>query len=180
MGLPEDDFKRRKNETNETIIYAWTFLKEKYKFPIKLYTETGSHLIDNQYELFKFLRSSESHKTFNLPVVELSALANLLGGTLNVLNTKTNVPDSSEQWGWNSYYPFAPHLTKEIGEFHTKQTLYYITEDFLHFYLICTSSGLKVPPPYPGRGICTGLPRIKSYLKQPKQVQTFMEEEGSG
>ena len=75
LGLPEDDFKRRKNETNETIIYAWTFLKEKYKFPIKLYTETGSHLIDNQYELFKFLRSSESPKTFNLPVVELSSLA---------------------------------------------------------------------------------------------------------
>ena len=64
-------------------------LKEKYKFPIKLYTETDANVIDNQYELLKFLGSSESPKTFNLPVVELSALANLLGGALNVLYTMT-------------------------------------------------------------------------------------------
>ena len=75
-------------EIHETIVNEiWPFVREYYKFPLQLYTETGSSvLLDNQYDLFKFLRSTESMQAYNVQLVEILALCNLMGAKLNVLH----------------------------------------------------------------------------------------------
>ena len=151
LGLSENDFWRIKMEIHETIVNEiWPFVREYYKFPLQLYTETGSSvLLDNQYDLFKFLRSTESMQAYNVQLVEILALCNLMGAKLNVLHGKPlpGVLETESCWGWHSYYPPAQHLIKETGRFNCKKTLYYATEDNIHMYLLCTSSGVDVPPP---------------------------------
>jgi uncharacterized membrane protein YkgB len=47
-------------EIHETIVNIFTFVREHYKFPLKLNTENGVVVFDHQYELFKYLWSPES------------------------------------------------------------------------------------------------------------------------
>ena len=153
MELLEDNFWRIKMEIHETIVDAFIHFSEHYKFPIKLNTENGVIDIDGQYSLFKYLRSPDSMKLYNIPLVEMKAIGNMIGASVHVLHQRVDesIYDFDKRWEWDTLDVVAPHLINNKRRFYTGKDLYFITEDNIHFYLLSTSHPTPVLQPEPNR-----------------------------
>ena len=142
LGLCEEHFWRIKIEIHEKIISAFSFFEESYEFPIELHTETGTVCFNNSNELLQFLRSPASMQLYNFPLVELLALANIIGASVHVLHLRVaeSVMDLDNRWEWSSHPPIAPHTIDTNGRYYTNKDLYFITEDNVNHYLLSESS----------------------------------------
>ena len=151
MGLLEDDFWRIKMEIHETIVKDFIFFCEPYKFPIKLNTENGVIDIDGQYSLFNYLRSPDSMKLYNIPLVEMKAIGIMIGASVHVLHQRKDesIYDFDKRWEWDTIDVVAPHLINKKRRFYTGKDIYLITEDDINFYLLSTSCPEYVVQPEP-------------------------------
>ena len=106
-----------------------------YDFPVQLLTE-----LVNEAELVKYLSSAKAASLYNIPKVELHALAALTGGQIHVLSKirggSDRVLDLDEtlEWKWTAYSPIAPEKINKQGRLYSGSDMYMITENGVHFY----------------------------------------------
>ena len=116
----------------------YTNLVHFYDFPVQFLNEYDSiveHV--NEVELGKYLRSAKATSLYNIPKVELLALAAVTGGQIHVLSKIRGsdcVLDLEQSWEWTVYSPIAPEKIKKQGRLYSGSVMYMITEDGVHFY----------------------------------------------
>ena len=113
-----------------------------YKFPLRLFTETGEVLLSTQAELIKYLRSPACSGLYNIPRVELSALASLIGAQVHVLRPSAGgagLLNLDHPWDWTTYDPISPQSVDPNGRFYRGSEMYLITEDEVHFFRLSSS-----------------------------------------
>ena len=144
LGLSEDDHIvwRIKFSLSEKIIGTMQEVDHGYKFPLRLFTETGEVLLSSQAELIKYLRSPACSGLYNIPRVELSALASLIGAQVHVLRPSAGgagLLNLDHPWDWTTYDPISPQSVDPNGRFYRGSEMYLITEDEVHFFRLSSS-----------------------------------------
>ena len=139
LGLSEDDHIvwRIKFSLSEKIIGTMQEVDHGYKFPLRLFTETGEVLLSSQAELVKYICSPECSGLYNIPRVELSALASLIGAQVHVLRPRAGgvgLLNLNHPWDWTTYDPISPQSVDPYGRFYRGSEMYLITEDEVHFF----------------------------------------------
>ena len=143
VGLDEEEYWRIKMYIHAKIVEDFSELIQFFNFPLHLMTEDDPREFINEAELKKYLNSPHSMSLYNIPEVELLALAGLTGGQIHVLHknlTSDDGIDFNEGWEWNSYSPIAPQKINKKGYLYTGSPVYMITDDGIHFYCL---SGLN-------------------------------------
>ena len=138
VGLQEEYHFRIRLYVHEKIIEALPELIYLYKFPVQLYSEDDSVILRNEAELVKFLRTQKSLTFYNIPLVEILALAGLTGGKVHVLHksavTAGGFLTLDQHWEWAVHSPIAPQNINMKGRLYTGSDMYLVTEDNIHFY----------------------------------------------
>ena len=156
VGLPEEYHFRIRLYIHEKIIEALPELKNFYKFPVQLYSEDDSVTLTNEAELVTFLRTQKSLAFYNIPMVEILALAGLTGGKVHVLYKSAVGPGGflnlDQRWEWATHLPIAPQNINVKGRLYTGSDMCLVTEDNVHFYYLSgfnstlpTSTSVKTP-----------------------------------
>ena len=87
------------------------------------------------------VRSFDSMKVYNIPLVEILALTNMMGANIHVLHKRGgDIVNLDNCWDWTTHPIFTPHLVQRKSKYFTEKDLYLITEDNVHFYLLSEAS----------------------------------------
>ena len=80
-------------------------------------------------------------KVYNIPLVEILALTNMMGANIHVLHKRGgDIVNLDNCWDWTTHPIFTPHLVQRKSKYFTEKDLYLITEDNVHFYLLSEAS----------------------------------------
>ena len=126
-------------ELNEIIIKEFEgHFQTYFTFPIQFSTDSGNIVFSNVQEYLQFLRTPASMSLYNNHVVELHALAQLIGGTVYVLHQGGDggILNLDERWSWSSHAPLNPEAINKEGKYYKNDDIFFITEDNQHFYFI--------------------------------------------
>ena len=95
-------------------------------------------LCTDRPELLSYLKLASSVSIYNIPLVEILVLANIIGAPVHVLQLGGET--TQKYWQWASHPPAGPEYVDKQGKYYTGQQLYLITENNIHFYLLTSSS----------------------------------------
>ena len=138
FGLAEGVFWKLKLDIHKNIIANFAEYRHLYGLPVQLQDASGARMFHSESELLSYLRLASSVSLYNIPLVEILVLANIIGAPVHVLHLGGET--TQKYWQWASHPPAGPEYVDKQGKYYTGQDLYLITENNIHFYLLKSSS----------------------------------------
>ena len=180
LGYAENDFWKIRMQINEIIIHEFeSYFHDHYTFPGQHATESGNISFSNSQDFKRFLRTPASMSYYNNHVVELVALASLIGASVHVLHQVDGNGDGvlnlDERWRWSSHAPISTEAVKKNSKFYTSKDMYFITEDKQHFYLLTTSLTHDTPAPAPQVSSSPARPALPEGQTTPEPAVTGLQ-----
>ena len=109
-----------KLDIHKNIIANFAIYRHLYGLPVQLQDVSGSRMFHSESELLSFLKLASSVSVFNIPLVEILVLANIIGAPVHVLHLREG-ETTQKYWQWASHPPAGPEYVDKQGKYYTGQ-----------------------------------------------------------